>query len=299
MIHASDEGRLRVALQKSGRLADASVDLLSRCGLHISRSKHALYSRIEELPIDVLLVRDDNIPGFVHDGACDMGIVGRNVLREVELRGGEDFAVDVVMPLGFSRCRLSIAAPAEMSLDGVERLAGTRIATSYPATLRSFLRSLGITADVVEMEGSVEIAPRLKIADAICDIVSTGATLEAQQLVEVATVLSSEALLIRRGEALTGARRDTAERLIRRVRGVIRSANTKYIMMNAPRSSVDAVAKVLPGATSPTVMDLAGDGDQVAIHAVCEETVFWETMEELKGAGARAILVLPIEKMLA
>lgn len=299
MSPANDDGRLRVALQKSGRLAEASVDLLVKCGLHISRSKHALYSRIEELPIDVLLVRDDNIPGFVHDGACDLGIVGRNVLREAELRVGDSFSVDVVLPLGFSRCRLSLAAPAGQSLGSPEALDGMRIATAYPETLRHFLECRGLSADIVEMEGSVEIAPRLRISDAICDVVSTGATLAAQQLVELATVLESEALLIRHGSELSEAKKDTADRLTRRIRGVIRSANTKYIMMNAPKESVDSVARILPGASAPTVMALAGSDDQVAIHAVCEEAVFWETMEELKGAGAREILVLPIEKMLA
>lgn len=288
-----------MALQKSGRLADASLDLLRQCGLHISTSKNALYSRVEELPIDVLLVRDDNIPGFVSEGVCDLGIVGKNVLREVELHRRPGFAVDVVMPLGFSRCRLAIAVPKSSKLSETRELEGLTIATSYPATLESFLEAHGVRADVVEMTGSVEVAPRIRIADAVCDVVSTGATLEANQLEELATVLESEALLVKRGNGLSSVKSDTAERLVRRIRGVIRSARTKYIMMNAPSTSVAAIADVLPGAASPTVMPLAGDGGQVAIHVVCEESVFWETMERLKSAGASAILVLPIEKMLA
>lgn len=285
-------------MQKSGRLADASVDLLRQCGLHVSKSKNELYSRIEELPIDVLLVRDDNIPGFVSDGVCDLGIVGKNVVREVELRHRPRFEVEVVMPLGFSRCRLAIAVPTASGWSRVSELDGRRIATSYPATLAHYLDDEGVRADIVEMTGSVEVAPRVKIADAICDVVSTGATLEANQLEELATVLESEALLVKRGNGLSDVKHDTAERLIRRIRGAIRSANTKYIMMNAPRKSVEAIASVLPGATSPTVMPLAGNGDQVAIHAVCEENVFWETMENLRNVGARDILVVPIEKML-
>ena len=286
-------------MQKSGRLADASLDVLGQCGLHVSKSKNELYSRIEELPIDVLLVRDDNIPGFVSDGVCDLGIVGKNVLREVELRNRPGFEVEVVMPLGFSRCRLAVAVPRQSGLSKPSQLEGLRLATSYPATLKHYLDAQGVRADIVEMTGSVEVAPRIQIADAICDVVSTGATLEANQLEELATVLESEALLVKRGNGLSDLKHDTAERLIQRIRSVIRSANTKYIMMNAPSASVDAIVSVLPGAASPTVMPLAGDGDQVAIHAVCEESVFWETMEKLKSAGASAILVLPIEKMLA
>ncbi len=286
-------------MQKSGRLADASLDLLRQCGLHVSKGKNELYSRIEELPIDVLLVRDDNIPGFVSDGACDLGIVGKNVLREVELRNRPGFEVEVVMLLGFSRCRLAVAVPTAAGLSKPSQLEGLRIATSYPATLKHYLDAQGVRADIVEMTGSVEVAPRIKIADAICDVVSTGATLEANQLEELATVLESEALLLKRCNGLSDFKRDTAERLIPRIRGVIRSANTKYIMMNAPSASVDAIASVLPGVVSPTVMRLAGDRDQVAIHAVCEESVFWETMEKLRSVGASDILVMPIEKMLA
>ena len=294
-----DPERLRIAMQKSGRLADASIDLLRQCGLHVSKTKNELYSRIEELPIDVLLVRDDNIPGFVSDGVCDLGIVGKNVLREVELRNRPSFEVEVVMPLGFSRCRLAVAVPTASGLSTPSQLDGLRIATSYPATLKHYLDAQGVRADIVEMTGSVELAPRIKIADAIFDVVSTGATLEANQLQELATVLESEALLVKRGNGLSDVKHATEERLIRRVRGVIRSANTKYIMMNAPSSSVDAITSVLPGAASPTVMPLAGDGDKVAIHAVCEESVFWETMEKLKSVGASDILVVPIEKILA
>ncbi len=294
-----DAERLRVAMQKSGRLADASLNLLRQCGLHLSKSKSELYSRIEELPIDVLLVRDDNIPGFVSDGVSDLGIVGENVLREVELRNGPGFEAEVVLPLGFSRCRLAVAVPTASGLSTPSQLDGLRIATSYPATLKHYLDAQSVCADIVEMTGSVEVAPRIKIADAVCDLVSTGATLEANQLEEISTVLESEALLLKRSNGLSDLKRDTAERLIRRIRGVIRSANTKYIMMNAPSASVDAIVSVLPGAASPTVMPLAGDGDQVAVHAVCEESVFWETMEKLRSAGASAILVLPIEKMLA
>ena len=291
--------RLRVAMQKSGRLADASLEVLRQCGLHISKSKNELYSRIEELPIDVLLVRDDNIPGFVSDGVCDLGIVGNNMLREVELRARPGFGVEVVLPLGFSRCRLSIAVPKGSGIASPSQLAGLRIATSYPATLANYLERNNVAADIVDMTGSVEVAPRLKIADAVCDVVSTGGTLEANQLDELVTVVESEALLVKRANGLCDVKHQTLERLVQRIQGVVHSANTKYIMMNAPSASVEAISEILPGAGAPTVVPLAGRDDQVAIHAVCKETVFWETMEKLKGAGASAILVLPIEKMMA
>ncbi|MEZ5929830.1 MAG: ATP phosphoribosyltransferase [Parvularculaceae bacterium] len=293
------EKRLRIAIQKSGRLSDGSFELLKSCGLSISRGRDNLYGRVQELPIDVLLVRDDDIPEFVADGACDIGIVGENVAEEDRLAAKREEPAVVVMKLGFSRCKLMLAAPKEWAWDGPSLLEGKRIATSYPGLTSRFLESAGVKATTVMMNGSVEIAPRLRIADAVCDIVSTGATLDANGLKPVATVLESEAVLIRNVATFSGEKQQVFDALLKRIEGVIASREAKYVMMNAPRSALEAITKVLPGAEAPTVLELAGARDKVAIHAVCRESVFWTTLEQLKSLGASAILVLPIEKMMA
>jgi ATP phosphoribosyltransferase len=293
------EERLRIAIQKSGRLSDGSLDLLKSCGLTISRGRDRLYGRVQEMPIDVLLVRDDDIPEFVADAACDVGIVGENVAEEDRLMSARAAHPEVVRKLGFSQCRLMLATPKEWAWDGPASLAGKRIATSYPGLTLKFLERKKVDAVAVTMNGSVEVAPRLKIADAICDIVSTGATLDANGLKPVATVFESEAVLIRNAAPFSAAKQAVLEALLKRIDGVIASREAKYVMMNAPRSAIAAITGVLPGAEAPTVLDLAGAPDKVAIHAVCRESVFWTTLEKLKSLGASAILVLPIEKMMA
>ncbi|MBB5519275.1 ATP phosphoribosyltransferase [Amphiplicatus metriothermophilus] len=293
------EERLRIAIQKSGRLAEESVELLKNCGLTISRGRDTLYGRVQEMPIDVLLVRDDDIPAFVADGACDIGVVGENVAEEDRLAGARETPAELVARLGFSRCRLMLAAPKEWAWNGPASLEGKRIATSYPGLTRRFLAAAKVKATPVMMKGSVEVAPRLKIADAVCDIVSTGATLDANGLRPVATVFESEAVLIRNPASFGPAKQTIFEAFMKRVEGVMASREAKYVMMNAPRSAVPAITEVLPGAEAPTVLELAGGGDRVAIHAVCRESVFWTTLEKLKRLGASAILVLPIEKMMA
>ncbi len=292
------EDRLRLAIQKSGRLSDESFALLKQCGLTVSRGRDTLYGRIEELPIDVLLVRDDDIPAFVADGACDIGVVGDNVAAEDAESAGRARPAVLVKKLGFSRCRLMIAAPIDWDWPGPKALQGKRIATSYPGLTRRFLDAAGVEATTVMMQGAVEVAPRLKIADAICDIVSTGATLEANGLKPAATVYESEAVLIRCAGPFAPAKQGILDALLKRLDGVLASRDAKYVMMNAPRSAVEAITRVLPGAEAPTVLELAGSPDKVAIHAVCRESVFWETLERLKALGASAILVLPIEKMM-
>ncbi len=289
--------RIRIALQKSGRLAEESVDLLKSCGLHVARSKDQLFCRIKELPVDLLLVRDDDIPSFVNNNICDLGIVGENVFAEIR-QSEENFSAIVVERLGFSQCRLAIAVPETSTASSVADLAGTTIATSYPHLLQDFLKRNKITAKALVMTGSVEVAPRLKIADAICDIVSSGATLAANNLRELTPVLQSQALLIRSQQKFPPEKEQIIHRLLARMRGVLQAEDSKYIMMNAPRSAVERIAKLIPGCASPTIMDLNEEG-MVAIHAVCRESVFWETMERLQEAGASAILVLPIEKMMA
>ncbi|HOP20907.1 MAG TPA: ATP phosphoribosyltransferase, partial [Amphiplicatus sp.] len=221
------EKRLRIAIQKSGRLSDGSFELLKSCGLSISRGRDNLYGRVQELPIDVLLVRDDDIPEFVADGACDIGIVGENVAEEDRLAAKREEPAVVVMKLGFSRCRLMLAAPKEWAWDGPVLLEGKRIATSYPGLTSRFLESAGVKATTVMMNGSVEIAPRLRIADAVCDIVSTGATLDANGLKPVATVLESEAVLIRNVATFSGEKQQVFDALLKRIEGVIASREAK------------------------------------------------------------------------
>jgi ATP phosphoribosyltransferase len=291
-------GRLRMAVQKKGRLADDTFDLLKRCGLTLSQSKNRLYARVQEMPIDILLVRDDDIPALVASGASDLGIVGGNVFEEERAGGRLGEKVPLVKPLGFSSCRLCIALPKEEVYARPADLGGMRIATSYPALTQAWLAREGVKgATTVVMNGAHEIAPRLGVADAVCDIVSTGGTLDANGLKVAETIYRSEALLI--GGELSGEAKEVAAALQLRIEGVQRSRDAKYVMLNAPRNAVEAIAKVLPAADQPTVLELAGASEKVAVHTVCREAVVWEHLEELKRLGASAILVLDIDKMLA
>lgn len=289
------EGRLRIAVQKSGRLSERSLDLVRDAGLRVVKGNNDLLYRVENYPIDLLRVRDDDIPTFVADGVCDLGIVGENVLEEG--RNGGPVA-QVIMPLGFGRCTLKIAVPPTLDYAGAASLDGKRIATSYPRVLRRWLEAAGVEADIVTMRGAVEVAPRLKLAHAICDLVSTGATIEANGLSARDTVLESQAVLIRSPVAPEPQLAELLDSIIERMSGVVASQGAKYVMLNAPRSALEQITAILPGAGAPTVMPLMGRDDAVAVHAVCQEAVFWETLEKLKAVGASAILVLPIEKMM-
>lgn len=294
--------RLRLAVQKSGRLTDPSLDLLARCGLKLSRGKDQLVGFGENMPLDVLFVRDDDIPDLVQEDVCDLGLVGRNVLEEKRLAleaRGVRVSFESLRLLDFGRCRLSIAVPKDARWNGAASLAGKRIATTYPNLLARFLAERDVAADIVTLSGAVEIAPRLGRSDAICDLVSTGSTLEANHLVEVETVLESHAVLIRTPVTLTPLKNEWVERLLMRIDGVQQVKESKYIMLHAPRAALDEIRRLLPGSESPTIIPLEGHPDRVAIHAVCRENVFWETLEGLKRAGASALLVLPVEKMLA
>ena len=292
-----DQGRLHLAIQKSGRLSEFSRSLLRDAGLRIQHGKNDLTARVENFPIDLMFVRDDDIPTFVSDGVCEFGIVGQNVLEEFAL-GEPERRFDLVAPLGFGSCELRIAAPDSLSYEGPGSLAGARIATSYPRLLQRFLDERGVDATVVKMNGAVELAPRLQIATFVCDLVSTGATLEANGLRPVETVLESEAVLIRTKNPLTDGKADMAERMLRRIDGVLATQESKYIMLNAPETALDRIAEILPGAEAPTIIPLVGRPGHFAVHAVCKESVFWETLQKLKEAGASAILVMPIEKMM-
>ncbi len=291
--------RLRIALQKKGRLADESYALLKKCGLRFTVRSGGLLARVKNMPIDLLLVRDDDIPSFVANNAADIGIVGENVFAEELMASGSKMDADIIMRLGFSRCKLCLAAPAASSITSGQQLEGTRIATTYPGLLRDYLNKNNIKAKSVEMKGAVELAPSIGIAEAICDLVSSGATLEANGLVAFETILDSEAVLIESQREFSAEKAEIFDKLLRRIDGVIKSTETKYIMMNAPTDKIDEITALLPGADAPTIMPLAGKDGLVALQAVCTENIFWETLEDLKALGARAILVLPIEKMMS
>jgi ATP phosphoribosyltransferase len=293
----SDRTRLHIALQKSGRLSDLSRELLRDAGFRIQSTKNSLTARVENFPAELMFVRDDDIPTFVSDGVCEFGVVGQNVLEEFAL-GEAEPRFEVLAELGFGRCSLKIAAPENRPYEGPQMFAGARIATSYPRLLGRYLADRGIEATVVKMNGAVELAPRLQIASFICDLVSTGATLEANGLRPVETVLDSQAVLIRTRKPLDDTRAELAAGLLSRVDGVLATKESKYIMLNAAGESLKEITAILPGAEAPTIVPLHGRPGHFAVHAVCQESVFWETLEKLKGAGASAILVVPIEKMM-
>jgi ATP phosphoribosyltransferase len=296
------ESRLRLAVQKSGRLTEPSLDLLSRCGLKLTRGKDQLMVFGENMPLDVLFVRDDDIPDLVQEDACELGLLGLNVLEEKRLElasHGAPAKFETLRSLDFGRCRLSLAVPDGVSYGGPQSLRGKRIATTYPFLLARYLQQQGVIAEIITLSGAVEIAPRLGRADLICDLVSTGSTLQANHLREVETVLESHAVLIRTPIELPAFKSDWVERLLMRIEGVEQVKESKYIMLHAPRSALPAIRLLLPGSEGPTIIPLDGNAERVAVHAVCRENVFWETLESLKKAGASAILVLPVEKMLS
>jgi len=297
-----DESRLKLAVQKSGRLTDPSLDLLARCGLKLSRGKDQLVGYGENLPLDVLFVRDDDIPDLVQEDVCDLGLVGLNVLEEKRLElaaRGHPPRFSSVRSLDYGRCRLALAIPLELAWDGLQSVRGKRIATTYPYLLERYLRERDVAAEIVTLSGAVEIAPRLGRADLICDLVATGSTLQANHLREVETVLECHAVLIRTPLELSADKDEWVARLVQRIDGVQQVRESKYIMLHAPRSALTEIRRLLPGSESPTIIPLEGSSDRVAVHAVCRENVFWETLESLKKVGASALLVLPVEKMLA
>jgi len=293
------EGRIKIAVQKSGRLTEKSLDMLERCGLTFTKSKDQLFCYGKNMPVDLLLVRDDDIPGLVGDDACDLGIVGLNTVTEKRLaleRAGQEAQFDQIRSLDYAHCRLSIAAPEDREYVNSSSLQGMRIATSYVETLGRYLADNGIEAETVFFSGAVEIAPKLGQADFICDLVSTGSTLAANHLREVETILESESIIIQTRRKLAPSKQQLIDKIMQRLDGVLQVRESKYIMLHAPRSALEEITRLLPGAEAPTVIPL--EGDRVAVHAVCHEYVFWETLETLKGVGASSLLVLPVEKML-
>ncbi len=292
--------RLRIAVQKSGRLGEPCRTLLARCGLRFRESRDKLFCYGESMPIDLLLVRDDDIPGLIDEGVCDLGFVGRNVLLEYQLsKRSKSAGLREIQGLGFGGCRLSIAIPQDEEWQGPGQLAGQRIATTYPNLLRDWLAKNSVVATAVALSGSVEIAPRLGTADLICDLVSSGATLQANQLKEAVVLLQSEAVLVGAATLPADECGELLEQLLQRLDSVRNVHASRLVMLQAPRVAATTIAGLLPGCPQPTVTSIDGMADQVAMQAVCNVDVSWQHLEALKRAGARSLLVLPVEMMLA
>lgn len=282
--------RLKLAIQKSGRLLEDSMQLLRECGIRIDDGRDQLRASARNFPLDVLFLRNADIPQYVEDGVAHVGIIGENTAIEKQRQMLKK------MHLGFARCRLSIAVPRNTDYPGVSFLSGKRIATSYPNTLRQFLDEQGIQAEIHEISGSVEIAPNIGLADAICDLVSSGSTLFQNGLEEKEVLLRSDACLF--ASPLLGAEENAIlEEMIFRIKSVLEARQNRYVLMNVPNDQVEAIIKILPGMKSPTVMPLALNGWS-SIHTVIHEERFWEIIDQLKAAGAQGILVIPIEKMI-
>ncbi|HDR1345810.1 TPA: ATP phosphoribosyltransferase [Pasteurella multocida] len=293
--------RLRIAMQKSGRLSQESQALLKQCGVKINLQEQRLIAYAENMPIDILRVRDDDIPGLVFDGVVDLGIIGENVLEEEELTrqaAGETVNYKKLRRLDFGGCRLSIAIPQDEAYNGISDLKNARIATSYPNLLKRYMQQQGVDFKTCSLTGSVEVAPRAGLADAICDLVSSGATLEANGLKEVEIIYRSKSCLIQRAAELSPEKQALVDKLLTRIQGVQQAAESKYIMLHAPKEKLEEITALLPGVENPTILPLAHDNSKAAMHVVSQENLFWETMEQLKDAGASSILVLPIEKMM-
>ncbi len=283
------EERLRIAIQKSGRLSEDSLKLIKDCGVHFSSSSRVLREASSNFPIEFFFLRDDDIPSYVYDGVADIGIVGRNEHDE------QNFPLEVVRDLGFAKCRLSIAVPSGFEYKNVTSLEGKRIATSYPTILGKYLKENNTQARVYEISGSVEITPSIGVSDAICDLVSTGATLVSNGLKEVDPFYTSTAVMIAH-PGLPESKRAILERLLLRIDAVMKAQDYKYIMFNLPKEHLSEVANIIRGMKSPTVTPLV-DEAWVSVQTVVHEDLFWDVLEKLKALGAQGILVTAIEKM--
>jgi ATP phosphoribosyltransferase len=282
--------KLKIAIQKSGRLYEDSIRMLKECGIDLRNVKDRLKTESDNFPLEVFFLRDDDIPQYVEDSVADIGIVGENVLFE------KDKKVDVIEQLGFGKCRLSLAVPRNMEFNGASSLQGKKIATSYPKLLGKYLEQQHVVAEIHEISGSVEIAPGIGLADAVADLVSSGGTLFMNGLKEVETILSSQAVLIR-NHSISSEKLTLIEKLLFRIRAVKKSKRNKYILLNAPNEKLPEILALLPGMKSPTILPLAESGWS-SVHSVLSEDTFWDIIEQLKSAGAQGILVIPIEKMI-
>ncbi len=282
--------KLKIAIQKSGRLHDGSLKLLKDCGISIQNGKDQLKVNVANFPLEILYLRNSDIPQYLADGVADIAIIGENILIEKQKK------VEIVQKLGFSKCRVSLAVPKEIETNDLQFFQGKKIATSYPNTLQAFLQKNNIEADIHMISGSVEIAPNIGLADGICDIVSTGSTLFKNGLRETQVILTSEAVLAKSLD-LIKEKETILEQLLFRIQTVIRAKKSKYILMNVPNAKIEAVSNILPVLKSPTILPLAEPGWS-SLHSVIEENQFWEVIDALKAAGAEGILVVPIEKMI-
>jgi len=281
---------LKIAIQKSGRLHDNSLKLLKDCGINAENGNDQLKVRAQNFPLEILYLRNSDIPQYLEDGVADVAIIGDNLLVEKQKK------IDRIIPLGFSKCRVCLAVPKGVEVKDLAYFNGKKIATSYPNTLSNFLEKNNLQADIHRISGSVEIAPNIGLADAICDIVSSGSTLFKNGLKEVETLLSSEAILAA-SQNLTFEKKSILDKLVFRIQAVLQAKNTKYILMNVPNEKIDAVSNILPVLKSPTVLPLAIEGWS-SLHSVIEENQFWNVIDELKEAGAEGILIAPIEKII-
>jgi len=282
--------KLKIALQKSGRLSEKSQEMIREAGISLTNGKRNLVAQSGSFPIEVLYLRDDDIPQYVEDGVADIGIVGEDVFVE----SGKN--LDLILRLGFSRCRLSLALPRRFNYTGLEWFRGKKIATSFPGILKNYLDEKGVEAEIHEISGSVEIAPAIGLADGICDIVSSGSTLVSNGLVEVERIMESEAVIIQ-GIGLSQEKAMILENFLFRMQSVLAARDNKYILLNAPNDKLEEICGLLPGMKSPTVMPLS-DPDWSSVHSVLNEKTFWSVIDKLKDAGAQGILVIPIEKMI-
>lgn len=280
---------LKIAIQKSGRLLEDSLKLLKDCGISYNDGKDQLKAAVDNFPLEIFYLRNSDIPQYLEDGVVDIAIIGSNLLVETEKK------IDIVESLGFSKCRVSLAVPKEVETDELSFFQGKKIATSYPNTLSKFLEKNNIQADIHKISGSVEIAPNIGLAAGICDIVSSGSTLFKNGLRETKTILKSEAVLAS-NHNLSDEKKVILEKLLFRIRAVLKAKKSKYILMNVPNEKIEEVTEILPVLKSPTVLPLAEEGWS-SIHSVIDDTRFWEVIDELKQAGAQDILVIPIDKM--
>ena len=281
--------KLKIAIQKSGRLSEDSLRLLSSCGIQVDNGQDQLKVVVPNFPLEILFLRNTDIPQYVEDGVADVAIVGENLLIE------QGKSVEIVQRLGFSRCRVSLAVPKDVEVNTIDYFNGKKVATSYPNTVSSYFRKNGVTADIHVISGSVEIAPNIGLADGICDIVSSGSTLFKNGLKETDIILRSEAVLIQ-SPNLSSDQNQLLEKLLFRIRAVLKAKNSKYILMNVPNEKIAQVSSILPVLKSPTVLPLAEPGWS-SLHSVIDEGKFWEVIDELKGAGAEGILIVPIDKI--
>ena len=282
--------KLKIAIQKSGRLSENSHKLLEECGLKFSNGTGALKASAKNFPVEILFLRDDDIPQYVEQQVADIGILGKNMVLE------KNKDVIILEQLGFAQCRLCLAIPREDNYSGLSYFNNKKVATSYPGLLGEYFTKNNISAEIEEISGSVEVAPGIGLADAVCDIASSGSTLLTNGLKEVVTILKSQAVIIG-NRNLSGAKKEILNRLLFRIRAVRNSRENKYILLNAPESAVPEICKILPGIKSPTILPLVEKG-WCSLHSVVREDEFWERIDQLKAAGAEGILVIPIEKMI-